>query len=210
MSQSPDHTYVQYFIPHDGDTESAPNLFLVRKPAAKLTVGDLQEVCCGATSLLCAQHIHSWLVQAFPLPGQYFFRFKQTYGKGYGKLQAASEFQPSFTVLFAVWLDQNTASAKAPLYSGKIIIKASRLSFEGGPIKAASPQAAASGAAAASTQKPPQKASAPATTRPTKAASPSASADDGDFLNLGSSSPAPAASTPQSSADGNMDEFWGL
>jgi len=43
MSQ-PQHTYVQYFIPHDGDSEEHPNVFLVKKPPKSLTLGDVQQV----------------------------------------------------------------------------------------------------------------------------------------------------------------------
>ncbi len=40
----PQHTYVQYFIPIDGDSEEHPNAFLVRKPPKSLTLGDVQQV----------------------------------------------------------------------------------------------------------------------------------------------------------------------
>lgn len=54
-------TFVRYFIPYDGDTEEHPNVFVVKKPMAKLTLGDIQS--------------------AFPLPGSYLFRAKQPYNK---------------------------------------------------------------------------------------------------------------------------------
>jgi hypothetical protein len=41
---APAHTYVHYFIPYDGDSEEHPNVYLVRKPAKALTLGDLQQV----------------------------------------------------------------------------------------------------------------------------------------------------------------------
>ena len=63
MSQN--HSYVQYFIPHDGDEEDHPNVFLVKKPLKNLTLSDVQG--------------------SFPLPGTYFFRGKQSYGKTHGK-----------------------------------------------------------------------------------------------------------------------------
>ena len=36
------HTYVQYFIPTDGDSEEHPNVFLVKKPLKELRLGDVQ------------------------------------------------------------------------------------------------------------------------------------------------------------------------
>jgi len=38
------HTYVNYFIPYDGDAEEHPNVFLVRKPQKGLTLSDIQQV----------------------------------------------------------------------------------------------------------------------------------------------------------------------
>ena len=38
------HTYVQYFVPDDGDVEAHPNIFLVKKPVSELSVGDIQAV----------------------------------------------------------------------------------------------------------------------------------------------------------------------
>jgi len=65
MSSSSPATYpVAYFIAGDGDTEENPNVFLTRRPLKDLRLGDVQA--------------------AFPLPGQYFFRAKATYGKTYG------------------------------------------------------------------------------------------------------------------------------
>ena len=41
------NTYVQYFVPYDGDVEEHPNVFLVRKPAKGLTLADVQQVWLG-------------------------------------------------------------------------------------------------------------------------------------------------------------------
>ena len=40
---NPGHTYVQYFIPGDGDTDEHPNVFLVKKPMKDLRLGDIQQ-----------------------------------------------------------------------------------------------------------------------------------------------------------------------
>lgn len=55
---------IAYFIAGDGDTEENPNVFLTRRPLKDLRLGDIQA--------------------GFPLPGQYFFRAKATFGKTYG------------------------------------------------------------------------------------------------------------------------------
>ena len=44
MSSSSSHSYVHYFIPYDGDVEDHPNLFLVKKPVQKVTLGDVLSV----------------------------------------------------------------------------------------------------------------------------------------------------------------------
>eukprot|EP01138_Halocafeteria_seosinensis_P006770 gb/GECG01006923.1/.p1 GENE.gb/GECG01006923.1/~~gb/GECG01006923.1/.p1 ORF type:complete len:250 (+),score=37.10 gb/GECG01006923.1/:1-750(+) len=85
-------TYVYYFIPGDGDTEEHPNVFPIPKALKSITVQDIR--------------------QHFPLPGSYFFRFKQEHGKGH------------------VWLDNQDPSERAPIYSGRIFCKVARLSFE--------------------------------------------------------------------------------
>ena len=41
---TPGNTYVQYFVPYDGDVEDHPNVFLVRKPSKGLTLADIQQV----------------------------------------------------------------------------------------------------------------------------------------------------------------------
>ena len=44
MAVAQGHTYVQYIIPGDGDSEDHPNVFLVKKPIKGLTLGDVQQV----------------------------------------------------------------------------------------------------------------------------------------------------------------------
>ncbi len=61
-----DVSYVQYFIPSDGDTEEHPNVFVVRKPARSLILNDVSS--------------------SFPLPGEYLFRAKVPFGKTHGAL----------------------------------------------------------------------------------------------------------------------------
>ena len=41
---APSLSYVQYFIASDGDTEEHPNVFVIRKPPAKLVLADVQAV----------------------------------------------------------------------------------------------------------------------------------------------------------------------
>lgn len=61
---TPAHTYVQYFVPIDGDVEDHPNVFLVRKPQRSITLADIEG--------------------SFPLPGTYVFRAKAAFGKTHG------------------------------------------------------------------------------------------------------------------------------
>lgn len=60
-------SYVQYFVPSDGDSEDHPNVFVVRKAPKVLTVADI--------------------VSSFPLPGEYLFRAKMPFGKTHGALR---------------------------------------------------------------------------------------------------------------------------
>ena len=65
MSAAPQHTYVQYFVPGDGDSEEHPNVCLVRRAPGALRLEDV--------------------AAAFPLPGTYFFRAKQPLGKAHSE-----------------------------------------------------------------------------------------------------------------------------
>jgi hypothetical protein len=87
-------TYIQYFIPHDGDTEEHPNVFVVNQPASLVTMADIVSVRGGRHRRTLAAHASELVAhcvhyarcptQCFPLPGSYFFRFKQPHGKTYG------------------------------------------------------------------------------------------------------------------------------
>ena len=73
MAQSasaPQHTYVQYFVPGDGDSEEHPNVCLVRRAPGQLRLEDV--------------------AAAFPLPGTYFFRAKQPLGKAHSEPASAA------------------------------------------------------------------------------------------------------------------------
>ncbi len=122
------HTYVQYHVPVDGDSEEHPNVFLVKRPLKELRLADVQSASArrgaGRRGKGRARHggrlrppppwrsfravgggpaprrlaastradpclarqppPRSLALQAFPLPGTYFFRAKQAYGKTHG------------------------------------------------------------------------------------------------------------------------------
>lgn len=42
---TPNYTYIQYFIPADGDVEEHPNVFQLKKAPKGITLGDIQQVC---------------------------------------------------------------------------------------------------------------------------------------------------------------------
>lgn len=120
------YTYVYYFVPQDGDSEEHPNVFLIRKPPRSVTTADITE--------------------QFPLPGTYFFRFKQQYGKSY------------------VWLDGGEGTRTAPQYQGKVVCKVSRLALtSGGPVAGASAGARVAPAATVTQREVVAPAPAPAT-----------------------------------------------
>ncbi|KAA0153307.1 hypothetical protein FNF27_02745 [Cafeteria roenbergensis] len=84
-------TFVSYFVPHDGDVEEHPNVFRVDRPVAEVRLRDIRD--------------------AFPLPGEYLFRFKAQFGKTH------------------VWLDLTDDDAAVPRFEGSIVSKVARLSF---------------------------------------------------------------------------------
>lgn len=67
-------SYVAYHVPGDGDAEDVPNMFVVRKPMAAITLADIK--------------------QLFPLPGSYFFRAKQAYRKTFVWLDLSDDAKP--------------------------------------------------------------------------------------------------------------------
>jgi hypothetical protein len=64
MAAKAEVSYVQYFIPSDGDSEEHPNVFVVRKAPKALCLADV--------------------AAGFPLPGEYLFRAKIPFGKTHG------------------------------------------------------------------------------------------------------------------------------
>jgi hypothetical protein len=104
-------TTVYYYIPEDKDTLDHPNVFSFRNTGGEIKFKDVRN--------------------AFPLPGQYHFRFKVK--------QEASFF----------WMDVTNDDVVVPLCQGKIIMKVLRISWEGG--------AGASNGAVAEEKKPRQQ-----------------------------------------------------
>jgi len=193
-------SYIQYFIPADGDVEDHPNVYLVKKPQKDLRLADLQA--------------------AFPLPGQYFFRAKTTYGKTHGacvrdaagvvhvarKSEGDKALTPSH--LSAVWYDLNDPSDQVPIFNGRATLKVSRLSVVA---STASAPAAAAPAATMRAPAPPPPAVAPlvgksaasSSSSASNAGAAAASAAHHDLLGVfGSSSAAPSgpSSAPSSGA----------
>lgn len=189
-------TYVAYWLPYDGDTEEHPNLFLVKKNIKSISLSDIKA--------------------CFPLPGTYFFRAKQSYGKTH------------------VWLDLNDDGQTVPTFQSKIHLKVSRLSFDEGALPARSSSSASRGttathhrtpvrsnghrssaapfpvstpssAPAARQSGPSRRAAAPAAAAPAAAPPPAVESAEsaGDLLGLGGgdSSPAPASSSYDAAHD---------
>ncbi|KAG7338337.1 DIX domain containing protein [Nitzschia inconspicua] len=96
-------TTIRYFIPEDGDSEMQPNVFLApkpRHPGAPPTFGQLKD--------------------AFPLPGQYHFRFKAPLAPGTDREKGA----------MAVWMDVVDERQPVPTWQNGIIVKVTRVSME--------------------------------------------------------------------------------
>uniref|UniRef100_A0A7S1Z6D0 DIX domain-containing protein n=1 Tax=Trieres chinensis TaxID=1514140 RepID=A0A7S1Z6D0_TRICV len=94
-------TTIRYFLPEDGDTESHPNVFLAPKSAHGLppTLGAIKS--------------------AFPLPGQYHFRFKSPLVPGGDREKGG----------LAVWLDCVEDDQPVGVWRNSIIAKVTRISF---------------------------------------------------------------------------------
>lgn len=152
------YTYVYYFIPQDGDSEDHPNAFLIRKPGSAIRQSTIAEVHSATPKHTCTRrqprrqtwhhalfsprawtHAHIRL-QHFPLPGEYFFRFKQAYAKGYGEShtstrRVASRTDPCVACLFVclfrgltVWVDGTEYTTKpVPQFMSRIVCKVTRL-----------------------------------------------------------------------------------
>jgi hypothetical protein len=78
---------------------------------------------------------HGWGSQAFPLPGQYLFRFKAPFGKTYGESKRRRRDWGAENVLrwplLAVWLDTTEDDSAVPKFGGGVTAKVVRLSFDG-------------------------------------------------------------------------------
>jgi hypothetical protein len=83
---------IYYYIPEDREEQDKLNAFVVSKDIDSIKIDDIFE--------------------NFPLPGQYYFRFKF-------KFQSKN-----------VWIDFNNPDAVLPKFEGKIIMKVSRISWE--------------------------------------------------------------------------------
>ena len=77
-----------YYIPEDRDELTMPNAFALSKAINDVTLTDIAD--------------------AFPLEGEYFFRFKYKYNDA------------------SVWLDLSNKACKVPKCDGKIIMKVTR------------------------------------------------------------------------------------
>ena len=153
---NPNISYVQYFIPTDGDSEEHPNVFVVRRPPRGLTLGDIES--------------------AFPLPGKYLFRAKMAAGKTHGAWELSRRaarrahsvpgrgaavlvrtllttfpLSPPHSFLRPVWMDLGAAEDLVPQFVNKFTLKVARLSMGAAGVSATAPVAAAPVARAAST-----------------------------------------------------------
>jgi hypothetical protein len=85
-------TIVYYYIPEDREEPEKLNAFVISKDIDTIKIDDI--------------------VENFPLPGQYYYRFK-------------FKFQNK-----NVWIDFNNPDATLPRFDGKIIMKVTRISWE--------------------------------------------------------------------------------
>ena len=83
---------IYYYIPEDREDQEKLNAFVIYKDIETIKISDVRE--------------------NFPLPGQYYFRFKFKFDNK------------------NVWIDFNNEEAKLPRYENKIIIKATRISWD--------------------------------------------------------------------------------
>lgn len=85
-------TIVQYYIPEDNEDPEKMNAFIIYKDCEAIKLNDIKD--------------------NFPLPGDYYFRFR-------------FKFQNK-----NVWIDFNNEEASLPKLDGKIIMKVSRISWD--------------------------------------------------------------------------------
>ncbi len=182
----------------------------------------------------------AWLrSQAFPLPGEYLFRFKAQFGKTHGEACAHGGASvaarsvrlgrpppcalPAPRPGLAVWLDLTDDDAAVPRFDGSIVSKVARLSFAASAgSEPLLPAAAASKGVSASSQRGAATAVAPA---PAPAPAPTSVPRAGRGTSSGKGAPAAvprsaaAAAAPTASAarsgsdaggaDGNLDDIFG-
>lgn len=99
-------TTIRYFIPDDGDTEDAPNVFLAPKPSSSSYNQSPPQL--------------GIIKSSFPLPGKYYFRFKTSLGSLPGDTTSG----------LAVWMDCIDESKPVPTFHTSIIAKVTRLSAD--------------------------------------------------------------------------------
>jgi hypothetical protein len=85
-------TIVYYYIPEDREESDKLNAFIIYKDIDQLKIDDIK--------------------QNFPIPGDYYFRFK-------------FKFENK-----NVWTDFNNPDSKLPRFEGKVIMKVTRISWE--------------------------------------------------------------------------------
>jgi hypothetical protein len=83
---------IYYYIPEDKEEPDKLNAFVISKDIETIRINDVKD--------------------SFPLPGEYYFRFK-------------FKFQNK-----NVWIDFNNADAILPRFEGKIIMKVTRISWD--------------------------------------------------------------------------------
>lgn len=85
-------TFVYYFIPEDREDQEKLNVFIIYKNYQDVKLSDIKE--------------------NFPIPGEYYFRFKFDFNKK------------------NVWIDFSNLNSCLPQFQQKIIMKVTRLSWE--------------------------------------------------------------------------------
>ncbi|KRW99746.1 hypothetical protein PPERSA_07823 [Pseudocohnilembus persalinus] len=96
-------TLVHYFIPEDLDDQEQLNAFTIKKSIDEITLLDISK--------------------NFPIRGEYIFRFKFTLDKGNNLTNLIEKKQ-------FIWLDLTDAKQVVPQYGNKIVMKATRVSWE--------------------------------------------------------------------------------
>lgn len=85
-------TFAYYFIPEDREDQEKLNVFIIYKDFRDVRLSDIKE--------------------NFPIPGEYYFRFKFEFNKK------------------NVWIDFSNLNSSLPQFQQKIIMKVTRLSWE--------------------------------------------------------------------------------